>query len=152
MNCFESSLQMNYENNHRMDHNLSMHTNNKTVSFFSTGISQTNFRIKFGENEHISLISLLSISHNLAFRHFLTSYGCVQIYKKNFCSLLNCLQESSTFIAVNKGSASALVSPVKLLLNDFIEEPGQLVGSARPGHEGLGVVTVQVNLLGGVLL
>ena len=53
---------------------------------------------------------------------------------------------------MNKGSASALVSPVKLLLDDFIEEPGQLVGRARAGHEGLGVVTVQVNLLGGVLL
>jgi hypothetical protein len=51
-----------------------------------------------------------------------------------------------------EGSASTFVSSVKLLLDDFIEETGQLVGRARAGHERLGVVTVKVDLLCGVLL
>ncbi len=53
---------------------------------------------------------------------------------------------------MNESSTSTLVSSVKLLFNDFIEEPRQLVGRARAGHEGLGVVAVKVDLLGGVLL
>jgi hypothetical protein len=57
-----------------------------------------------------------------------------------------CLDESSPFVSVRESSASTFVSPVELLLDDFVEESRQLVGGRRAGHQRLGIVAVQVDL------
>ena len=52
------------------------------------------------------------------------------------------LNEPSSFVSVHESSTTAFVTAIKLFLNYFVEETGQLIGSAWPWHQGFGIVAV----------
>ena len=52
------------------------------------------------------------------------------------------LNEPSSFVSMHESSTTAFVTPIKLFLNYFVEETGQLIGSAWPWHQGFGIVAV----------